>query len=1177
MEVTAAAGTGTRELTGTQTVTVAIEDEDEPPSQPDPPAVSNETESSLTATWTAPDNAGPVITNYHVQYRHTGSYIALSDSGAALSRTITGLRSGRTYQIQVQAKNDEGEGPWSNAGSGRTLTAPTVSRVAFTSTPASGQSNTYKLSDTLDVTVTFSEAVTVTGTPQIELIIGSTVRQADYESGSATTQLLFQYEVQAGDEDTDGAAIDENGLKLNSGRIFLLKNSTTVNADLVHAAVADQSGHKVDGLAPTLSEAEVKSAELTLTYKESFDAGSNPVAGDFAVTVEGEARGVTEVTTRTSEVALTLASAVSAGEKVVLAYTPGTSPIRDRALNSAGALSNLTVANRTPVGNVCTRTAQVRDEIVRQAPVSACGDVAADHLAAIEEIFLNDESISALKAGDFAGLTALQLLDLGSNSIGSLPADLFSELGSLIALDLSENSFTTLPANSFSGLSALEDLYLDGNEDLASLDASAFSGLTALVALDLSDNSLTTLPANLFSALSAMEDLYLSDNELEDLGANSFSGLTALTDLQLDGNDLGDLDAGLFSGLTALIDLNLSDAEVTGLAANGFSGLSALEFLDLDFNDLGSLDAGAFSGLSALDFLDMSHAGITGLPATVFSGLSALRILQLNGNEPGSLDVGLFSGLTELENLELGWMELASVEANLLSSLTKLRVFSLAGNDLTGLPASLFSGVMELRWLWLTSNDFSSLPDGLFSGLTGLTRLRLEGNTVDPLPITVSLESPATNSIRAEAHTAAPFELVLPLRLANGEIDTGEETITIPQGSIESGLLTVSRTAGTSAAVTVDLGVLPELPGDDNGYALVRSADLPLEVIAAEEGVEIYPTQLTMPEDASDTYTVVLTSEPSSNVTVTVTVPSGADVTVNGSPLTFTDLDWGTPQTVTVNSSADTDSDDDEVTLTHSVSGGGYGGVTADDVRVTITETDVTANSSPVFATTSFNVVENETEVATLVATDADARDYVTGYEITGGTDQAHFEITDRGELSFVEIPDYERPAGSSNRYVVNVTATSGMGAPGTFPAAADPRLGDRRQRASGHAGPADAGHPLQACPPHRGASEPETAGQYRAGHHLLEDPVPGQGQRRLHRLLRPGTRLDGTGLVRISQKPESSHDLRGAGGGQERRGDRRVVSLGRDRDPQPVPGRRRLHRRRDASGGGRRGGGFRG
>ena len=1049
--VEAAGGTDTRKLTATQAVTVTVEDVDEPPGKPDPPAASDETESSLTLTWTEPANTGPVITNYHVQYRHSGAYTAWSDSGLVVPRTITGLRSGRTYQVQVQAKNDEGEGPWSNPGSGTTLTAPTVSSVAFTSTPASGQNNTYKKDDVIGVTATFSEAVTVTGTPQIDLTIGSTVRQADYQSGSTTTQLVFQYTVQADDEDDDGASIDADGLKLNNGRIFLLKNNTTVNADLAHGGRTNQSGHKVDGVAPTLTEAEVESEELTLAYVERLDRDPKPAAGDFAVTVGGEARSVTAVAMHTSEAALTLASAVTPGQTVTVTYTPGTNPIRDLAQNPAVALSNLAAANRTPVANVCSRTAQVRDEIVRQAPVSACGEVTAEHLTEIEYLFLYDENISTLKAGDFAGLTALQLLDLGSNNLSTLPATLFSDLSALIALDLSDNSFTTLGANLFSSLSALEDLYLDGNDDLASLDANAFSGLSALIALDLSGNSLTTLGANLFSSLSALEDLYLYDNDLASLGANAFSGLTALVDLQLSGNDLGNLDPSLFSGLTALASLDLSDAGVTGLPANGFSGLSALETLNLDYNDLGSLDANAFSGLSALELLDLTDAGITGLPATVFSGLSALEVLHLDSNEPGSLDAGLFSGLTALEGLDLshaeitsvpdnlfsgltvlevldlGYNELSSVDANLLSVPTSLLVFSLSGNDLTGLPATLFSGLTELRWLYLRENQFSALPDGLFSGLTALTRLRLEGNTVDPLPVNVSLEG-VGSLFRAGAHTAAPFELVLPLRLANGEIAGGEESITVPQGSIESGFLSVSRTVGTSAAVTVDLGALPGLPASDSGYVFVRTGDLPLEVIASEPGVEIYPTELTMPEDDSDTYTVVLDSKPTADVTVTVTVPSGADVTVDPSPLTFTEDNWHTPQTVMVSASADADDEDDEGALSHTVSGGGYQGVTAEDVEVKIRETEVTANSSPVFATTSFDVEENETEVATLVATDADARDYITGYEITGGRDEDRFELTSRGELSFVEIPDYERPAASSNLYVVDVTATSGMG-----------------------------------------------------------------------------------------------------------------------------------------------------
>ena len=1053
-QVTATGGADPRDLTASRTVVVLVEDVNEPPGRPDPPAVSDTTESSLTVSWDEPANTGPVITNYHVQYRRSGSYVPLADSGSARSRTLTGLRSGSTYQVQVQAKNDEGTGPWSNPGSGTTLTAPTVSSVAFTSTTTADQSYTYKLNDTLDVTLTFTEAVNIRGAPQIDLTIGANVRQADYEYGlPASNQFLFQYVVQADDEDTDGASINENGLKLNGGGISLFKNingrAHFIHAELLHPAVGNQFSHRVDGRAPTLTEAEVKADELVLTYVERIDAASKPAPADFAVTVGDSSRGVTLVEMATSEVVLTLASEVTPGQTVTLAYTPGTNPIRDLAGNPAGALVSLGAENQTPADNVCTRTAQVRDEIVRLTPASSCGLVTPEQLANIEELFLFSEGISALKAGDFAGLTGLEILELGENRISSLPAGLFADLGSLVALSLAENSITSLGANAFSGLTALEDLQLYGGS-IASLDANAFSGLTALVTLDLSHNSLTTLPANGFSALTSLEDLVLDYNSLAGLGAQTFAGLTALTELDLGGNDLGDLDAGLLSAPTALANLYMSEAGVTGLPANGFSGLSALEALFLDGNDLGDLDANAFSGLWTLEFLKLTAAGVTALPATVFSGLTALKDLRLDDNSPGTLDAGLlsgltglegldlshcgltaipgnlFSGLTALEILDLSHNDLSSLDAGLLSGLTSLRRLSLSENDLTALPANLLSGLTELTWFYVRANKLSTLPDGLFSGLTALTRIRLEDNTVDPLPVDLSLEA-AGSRFRARAHTAAPFELILPLRPANGEIDGGEETITILQGSIRSDFLPVSRTSGTTRAVTVDLGALPGLPASDSGYVFVRSGDLPLEVISAEPGVEIYPDELLMPEGESDTYAVVLTSRPAADVTVAVNVSTGADVTVTPSPLTFTDVDWNTPQTVTVSSSVDSDSDDDEVTLTHTVSGG-YSGVTADNVKIDITETAVTANRAPFFATTSFNVEENETGVATLVATDSDFRDYVIGYEITGGTDRAQFRITNRGKLSFAELPDYERPAGSSNRYVVNVTATSGIG-----------------------------------------------------------------------------------------------------------------------------------------------------
>ena len=68
--------------------------------------------------------------------------------------------------------------------------------------------------------MTFSEDVTVTGTPQLPLQIGGEEREADYAAGdSSSTVLSFSYTVTDDDTDRDGISIDAFALKLNGGSI----------------------------------------------------------------------------------------------------------------------------------------------------------------------------------------------------------------------------------------------------------------------------------------------------------------------------------------------------------------------------------------------------------------------------------------------------------------------------------------------------------------------------------------------------------------------------------------------------------------------------------------------------------------------------------------------------------------------------------------------------------------------------------------------------------------------------------------------------------------------------------------------------------------------------------------------------------------------------------------------
>ena len=123
VEVTATSGTGARASTAAQTLTITVNDVNEPPVAPAAPSVSGATLTTLKVTWTAPSNNGkPAIDDYDVQFRKSGAnWQSKPHAGTGTSTTLTGLATGTTYQVQVRAKNAEGNSPWSAAGSGTTV------------------------------------------------------------------------------------------------------------------------------------------------------------------------------------------------------------------------------------------------------------------------------------------------------------------------------------------------------------------------------------------------------------------------------------------------------------------------------------------------------------------------------------------------------------------------------------------------------------------------------------------------------------------------------------------------------------------------------------------------------------------------------------------------------------------------------------------------------------------------------------------------------------------------------------------------------------------------------------------------------------------------------------------------------------------------------------------------
>ena len=230
----------------------------------------------------------------------------------------------------------------------------------------------------------------------------------------------------------------------------------------------------------------------------------------------------------------------------------------------------------------------------------------------------------------------------------------------------------------------------------------------------------------------------------------------------------------------------------------------------------------------------MAFNDLSSLDAGVFSGLTALTRLDLNNNGLGPLDAGLFSGLTALTKLYLDHNDLSSLPDGVFSDLTALSVLYLNHDDLSSLDAGLFSGLTALTDLYLNNNALGSLPEELFLGLASLRTLHMDGNT-NTLPLTVTVEKVGDQPGAGEgARGDARFAVDIPVTLVNGTLTGSVTELSVAAGEVYSEPVTMTRTAGTTAAATVDVDLTtqPTLPTNHRGYEFVKATvNLPATIL----------------------------------------------------------------------------------------------------------------------------------------------------------------------------------------------------------------------------------------------------------------------------------------------------------------------------------------------------------
>jgi uncharacterized protein YjbK len=261
-------------------------------------------------------------------------------------------------------------------------TAPTVTTV--TSSTADG---TYGVGTTIAVTVTFSEAVLVAGTPQLTLETGTTDAVVNYASGSGTSTLTFNYTVVAGHTTADLDYVSTTALALNGGTIRDAVNNNATLTLAAPGAAGSLGANKalvIDTTAPTVANVTSSTADgtygvgatiaVTVTFSEAVT-----VTGTPQLTLEtGVTDAVVNYSSGSGTSTLTFNYTVAAGHTTAdLDYVAATSlalnggTIRDAGLNNAtltlaapgaagslGANKNLIIDTTAPtVTNVTSSTA----------------------------------------------------------------------------------------------------------------------------------------------------------------------------------------------------------------------------------------------------------------------------------------------------------------------------------------------------------------------------------------------------------------------------------------------------------------------------------------------------------------------------------------------------------------------------------------------------------------------------------------------------------------------------------------------------------------------------------------------------------------------------------------------------------------------------------------------------
>ena len=1044
--VRATSGTGAREKTADQTITVTVTDEaGEAPGAPATPTVSSASVSSVTVAWAAPSNAGPPITDYDYRYRvktPRGPWTEVTTTPIpGLSATITGLAENTEYEVQVRATNAEGTGDWSDPpGSGST---DANAAPSFTS------SATYDAVENQTAVGTVAASDGDAGDSVTGYAIQGGADQSQFTIVEATGELAFtsapNFEA-AADADTDNDYVVV--VRATSGTGAREKTADQT----ITVTVTDEAGEAPGAPAtPTVSSASVSS--VTVAWAAPSNAGPPITDYDYRYRVKTPRGPWTEVTTTPipglSATITGLAENTEYEVQVRATNAEGTGDWSDppgSGSTDANAAPSFTssatydaVENQTAVGTVAASDGDAGDSVTgyaiqggadaaRFTIVEATGELAftsAPNFEAAADADTDNDYVVVVRATSGTGArekTADQTITVTvTDEAGEAPGAPATPTVSSASVS-SVTVAWAAPSNAGPPITDYDYRYRvkTPRGPWTEVTTTPIPGLSATI---------TGLAEN------TEYEVQVRATNAEGTGDWSDPPGSGSTDANAAPSFTSSATVDAVENQTAVGTVAASDGDagdsVTGYAIQGGADQSQFTIVEA---------TGELAFTSAPNFEAAADADTDNDYVVVVRATSGMGAREKTADQTITVTV------TDEAGEAPGAPATPTVSSASVSSVTVAWAApSNAGPPITDYDYRYRVKTPRGPWTEVTTTP---IP-GLSATITGLaenteyevqvraTNAEGTGDWSDP-PGSGSTDANAAPSFTSSATYDAVENQTAVGTVAASDGDAGDSVTGYAiEGGADQSQFTIVEATGE---LTFDAAPNFEAAADadtNNDYVVVVRAT---SGTGAREKTADQTITVTVTDEAGEApgapATPTVSSASVSSVTVAWAAPSNA-----GPPITDYDYRYRvkTPQGPWT-----------EVTTTPipglSATITGLAENTEYEVQVRATNAEGTgdwsdppgsgstdANAAPSFTSSAtYDAVENQTAVGTVMASDGDAGDSVTGYAIEGGADQSQFTIVEAtGELTFDAAPNFEAAADADtdNDYVVVVRATSGTGA----------------------------------------------------------------------------------------------------------------------------------------------------